>query len=113
MANILEELKKKAEEMAELIKNEDKDASVCIMVANTGYKDCSFFGEHLESYTKYSFSDDWEYAKRPRDYRYSQESHDRDCKNCIHYKPSEYKGDTIYSCESWDCEFESKEDSDD
>lgn len=38
-------------------------------------------------------------------------ANDRDCENCKHYKEVLCKGGIFYhSCESWDCEFEPKED---
>ena len=37
---------------------------------------------------------------------------DRDCENCIHYTPDEHNGEIFYSCSSWNCEFEPKDNKD-
>lgn len=34
----------------------------------------------------------------------------RDCEHCKHHKETYRNGIFYHSCESWDCEFESKED---
>ena len=109
MDEIMKRLKEIAEEIAALIKDTDIEDSVCIMVAQNGYKDVTaFVGKLYESYTKYSNSDDWEYTKRPREYRY--ESPVRDCENCTHYKEVPEYG--FKACEKWDCQFERIGDSD-
>lgn len=109
MEDVLSRLKEIADEVAILIKDTDIDDSVCIMVAQNGYKDCTaFIGKFYESYTKYSTSDEWEYTKKPREPRY--EVQERDCENCIHYKDVPEMG--FKSCEKWNCEFERIGDSD-
>lgn len=37
-------------------------------------------------------------------------ANDRDCENCKHHKEVCKDGIFYHSCESWDCEFEPKED---
>ena len=66
VAQLLEELKKHADEIAEIVKDARVD-SIAVLVSKDGYKDVTaFIGEDYESFSKFSYSKEWEYAKRKR-----------------------------------------------